>query len=34
MLAPVVAAWEAKDPRNKALLAALRQELANVRAGK
>lgn len=34
MLAPVVGAWEAKDPRNKALLAALRQELANVRAGK
>ena len=34
MLAPVVAAWEAKDARNKALLAALRQELANVRAGK
>jgi len=34
MLAPVVTAWEAKDARNKALLAALRQELANVRAGK
>jgi TRAP-type C4-dicarboxylate transport system substrate-binding protein len=34
MLAPVVAAWEAKDARNKALLAALRQELANIRAGK
>lgn len=34
MLSPVVAAWEAKDARNKALLAALRQELANVRAGK
>ncbi|MFO0989517.1 MAG: TRAP transporter substrate-binding protein [Alphaproteobacteria bacterium] len=34
MLAPVVAAWEGKDARNKALLAALRQELANVRAGK
>jgi TRAP-type C4-dicarboxylate transport system substrate-binding protein len=34
MLAPVVSAWEAKDARNKALLAALRQELANVRAGK
>lgn len=34
MLSPVVAAWEAKDTRNKALLAALRQELANVRAGK
>lgn len=34
MLAPVVSAWEAKDARNKALLAALRQEIANVRAGK
>ncbi len=34
MLAPVVAAWEAKDARNKALLAALRQELVNIRAGK
>ncbi len=34
MLAPVVSAWEGKDARNKALLAALRQELANVRAGK
>ncbi len=34
MLSPVVSAWEAKDARNKALLAALRQELANVRAGK
>ncbi len=34
MLSPVVSAWESKDPRNKALLAALRQELANVRAGK
>jgi TRAP-type C4-dicarboxylate transport system substrate-binding protein len=34
MLAPVVTAWEGKDARNKALLAALRQELANVRAGK
>jgi TRAP-type C4-dicarboxylate transport system substrate-binding protein len=34
MLAPVVATWEGKDARNKALLAALRQELANVRAGK
>lgn len=34
MLAPVVASWEGKDARNKALLAALRQELANVRAGK
>ena len=33
MLAPVVAAWEAKDPRNKALLAALREELTKVRAG-
>lgn len=33
MLAPVVAAWEAKDSRNKALLAALRAELAKVRAG-
>jgi TRAP-type C4-dicarboxylate transport system substrate-binding protein len=32
-LAPVVATWEAKDPRNKALLAALRAELAKVRAG-
>jgi TRAP-type C4-dicarboxylate transport system substrate-binding protein len=34
MLAPVVSAWEAKDARNKALLAALKQELAAVRAGK
>jgi TRAP-type transport system periplasmic protein len=34
MLGPVVTAWEGKDARNKALLAALRQELANVRAGK
>ena len=34
MLSPVVSAWEGKDARNKALLAALRQELANVRAGK
>lgn len=34
MLSPVVSAWEGKDVRNKALLAALRQELANVRAGK
>ncbi|MCW5773826.1 MAG: TRAP transporter substrate-binding protein [Rhodospirillaceae bacterium] len=34
MLSPVVDKWAAKDPRNKALLAALRQELANVRAGK
>ncbi len=34
MLAPVVDAWEAKDARNKALLAALRQELAGIRAGK
>ena len=34
VLAPVVSGWEAKDARNKALLAALRQELANVRAGK
>lgn len=33
-LAPVVAAFEAKDARNKALTAALRQELANIRAGK
>jgi TRAP-type C4-dicarboxylate transport system substrate-binding protein len=33
MLAPVVAAWEAKDARNKALLAALRGELAKIRAG-
>jgi TRAP-type C4-dicarboxylate transport system substrate-binding protein len=33
-LAPVVTAWEGKDARNKALLAALRQELANIRAGK
>ena len=33
-LAPVVAAFEAKDPRNKAITAALRQELANIRAGK
>jgi TRAP-type C4-dicarboxylate transport system substrate-binding protein len=32
-LAPVVAGWEAKDARNKALLAALRQELAKIRAG-
>ncbi|MGE0734289.1 MAG: TRAP transporter substrate-binding protein [Alphaproteobacteria bacterium] len=34
MLSPVVTTWEAKDPRNKALLAAMRQELANIRAGK
>jgi TRAP-type C4-dicarboxylate transport system substrate-binding protein len=34
MLAPVVSAWEAKDARNKALLSALREELAKVRAGK
>lgn len=34
MLAPVVSTWEAKDARNKALLAALRKELAAVRAGK
>lgn len=34
MLAPVVTTWEAKDARNKALLAAMRQELANIRAGK
>lgn len=33
-LAPVVTAWEAKDARNKALLAALKQELASIRAGK
>ncbi len=32
-LAAVVAAWEAKEPRNKELLAALRQELAAIRAG-
>ena len=34
LLAPVVAAWEAKDPRNKAVLAAMREELAKVRAAK
>jgi len=34
MLAPVVSAWEAKDARNKALLAALKAELAAIRAGK
>jgi TRAP-type C4-dicarboxylate transport system substrate-binding protein len=34
MLAPVVSGWEAKDERNKKLLAELRKELANVRAGK
>lgn len=34
MLAPVVSTWEAKDPRNKALLAAMRQELTAIRAGK
>lgn len=33
MLTPVVATWEAKDARNKALLAALRAELAKIRAG-
>jgi hypothetical protein len=33
-LAPVVTQWEAKDPRNQALLAALRQDLAASRAGK
>ena len=33
LLAPVVTAWEAKDARNKALLAAMREELAKVRAG-
>jgi TRAP-type C4-dicarboxylate transport system substrate-binding protein len=33
MLAPVVTTWEAKDPRNKQLLAALRAELAKIRAG-
>jgi TRAP-type transport system periplasmic protein len=32
-LEPVVSAWEAKDARNKALSASLRQELAAVRAG-
>ncbi len=34
MLAPVIATWEAKDPRNKQLLAAMRQELVNIRGGK
>jgi TRAP-type C4-dicarboxylate transport system substrate-binding protein len=33
LLAPVVAGWEAKDARNKALAAAMRNELATVRAG-
>jgi TRAP-type C4-dicarboxylate transport system substrate-binding protein len=33
-LAPVVTQWEAKDPRNHALIAALRQDLAASRAGK
>ena len=32
-LAPVVSTWEAKDPRNKALLAAMREELTKIRAG-
>ena len=32
-LAPVVTTWEAKDARNKALLAAMREELAKIRAG-
>jgi TRAP-type C4-dicarboxylate transport system substrate-binding protein len=32
-LAPVVSTWEAKDARNKALLAAMRAELAKIRAG-
>ncbi|MGE0733616.1 MAG: TRAP transporter substrate-binding protein [Alphaproteobacteria bacterium] len=34
VLAPVRAAWEAKDERNKMLLKAMRQELADIRAGK
>jgi TRAP-type C4-dicarboxylate transport system substrate-binding protein len=33
-LAPVVNKWADKDARNKALLAALREELAKIRAGK
>ena len=33
-LAPVIGNWEAKHPKGKALLAALRAELANIRAGK
>jgi TRAP-type C4-dicarboxylate transport system substrate-binding protein len=32
LLSPVVSAWEAKDARNKALLAAMREELAKIRA--
>jgi hypothetical protein len=32
-LSPVVSAWEGKDPRNKALLEAMRKELAASRAG-
>ena len=33
-LAPVVSGWEAKDPRNQALLDAMRQDLAASRANK
>ena len=33
MLSPVVAGWEAKDARNKALLEAMRKDLAAARAG-
>ncbi len=33
MLGPVITAWEAKDPRNKQLLAELQQELKGIRAG-
>jgi TRAP-type C4-dicarboxylate transport system substrate-binding protein len=33
LLSPVVAAWENKDPRNKALAAEMRKELAATRAG-
>jgi hypothetical protein len=33
-LAPVIGAWEGKHPKGKALLSALKAELANIRAGK
>ncbi|MEJ2120115.1 MAG: TRAP transporter substrate-binding protein [Alphaproteobacteria bacterium] len=33
-LAPVIGAWESKHPKGKALLSALKAELANIRAGK
>ncbi len=33
-LLPVIGEWEAKDARNKALLASMRQELAGIRSGK